>query len=84
MPKYKVKILYGNDEEDILMADGSYDDAIFDNESDAEEAGQEACSNCELGAQILNMSNPGDYPYDKDTFFVDYEIIEIEEKQSKD
>lgn len=35
-------------------------------------------SECRTGAETLNLSNPGDYPYDEDDDFdIDYEIIEI-------
>ena len=35
-------------------------------------------SNCRAGAEVLNLSNPGDYPYDEDDDFdIDYEIVEV-------
>lgn len=71
-------MIYSDGDEEMLMADESYDDAIFESEEDAEEAGLEACGNARVGAEILNMSNPGDYPYDEEEFDVDFEIIEIE------
>lgn len=78
MPKYKVKMIY-DDSEEMLQSDGSYDDAIFESEDDAEDAGLQACSDSRLGAEILQMSNPGDYEYNEDEYEVDYEIIEIDE-----
>lgn len=38
-------------------------------------------SSCEeLGAETLNLSNPGDYDYDEDDFeSSDYEIIEVDD-----
>lgn len=79
MPKFKVKTIF-NGEEDMLMEDDSYDDAIFDSEEEAEEAGLQFCSNSREGAEILNLSNPGDYDYDEDEFEApDYEIIEIDD-----
>lgn len=78
MPKFKVMMNYNGDEE-FLMEDYSYDDAIFDTEEEAEAAGLEACSNTRAGADILNLSNPGDYPEDGDSIEVDYEIIEIDD-----
>lgn len=78
MPKFKVKML-NEDNEEMLMEDDSYDDAIFDSKEDAENAGLEACSNSRLGAEILHMHNPGDYPYDENEYDVDYEIVEIDD-----
>jgi hypothetical protein len=66
----KYKIIFNGEEEDDL----------FDSEEDAEEYAvyMQGCS--KLGAEILNMSNPGDYDYDEDNYeYPDYEIIEVEE-----
>ena len=76
---YKVMMVKDGEDDEMLMADDSYDDAVFDTEEEANEAGLEACGNCRLGAEILFMSNPGDYPYDEDTYNVDFRIIEIDE-----
>ena len=78
MSKFKVKMIY-NDDEEMLMEDGSYDDAIFDSEEEAESAGLQACSDSREGAEILNLSNPGDYPYDEDEYEVDFEVIEVDD-----
>ena len=58
----------------ILMFD-ELQDEVFDTEEEAEEYALYlvGCSN--LGAETLNMSNPGDYPLD-DYEEPDYEIIE--------
>lgn len=69
MPKYKI-IFYGEEQ-----------DEVFDTEEEAEDyvAYLHSCSR--LGAEILNMSNPGDYDYDEDSFEdedPEYEIIEID------
>lgn len=77
MPKFKVKML-GDDGDFYLEEGGSYDPQLFDTEEEAEEAALEACSNCRLGMEILNMSNPGDYPYEDD-MDIDYEIIEVDD-----
>ena len=57
--KYKY-ILYFPDGEkiDSLKDDGE----VFDTEEEAEEEGLYAMSCAEEGADILHMSNPGDYP----------------------
>ena len=79
MPKYKVMMMSDGEDDEMPMEDGSYDDAVFDTEEEANEAGLEAVGNSRLGAEILFMSNPGDYPYDEDTYDVDFRIIEIED-----
>ena len=65
MSKYKV---WFNDEEM---------DAVFDTEDEAEEYALYLCSCAREGAEILHMSNPGDY--DEDDYDDDYEIVEVEE-----
>lgn len=65
MSKYKV---WFNDEEM---------DAVFDTEDEAEEYALYLCSCTREGAEILHMSNPGDY--DEDDYDEDYEIVEVEE-----
>lgn len=51
---------------------------IFDTEDKAIEYGDNACSDYRTGAEILHMSNPGDYPLDDDNE-MDYEVIEIDD-----
>lgn len=65
MSKYKV---WFNDEEM---------DAVFDTEDEAEEYVLYLCSCAREGAEILHMSNPGDY--DEDDYDEDYEIVEVED-----
>ena len=65
MEKYKVLF---NDE---------LQDEVFDTEEDAEEYALYLCSCAREGAEILHMSNPGDY--DADDYDTDYGIIEVEE-----
>ena len=49
---------------------------IFDTEEEAEDYVSVVMSDMSTGAEILHLSNPGDYPYeDADDF--DYEIEEI-------
>lgn len=69
MPKYKI-VYYGEEQ-----------DEVFDTEEDAEEYVLYLSSCQRLGAEILNMSNSGDYDYDEDSFEdedPEYEIIEID------
>ena len=71
MPKYKVKMHYSNgiseEEEDI-----------FDTEDDAEEYALYLISCGKEGAEILNLSNPGDYDLD-DYDEPDFEIVEFDD-----
>lgn len=52
-------------------------DEVFDTEEAAEEYALYLCSCAREGAEILHMSNPGDY--DEDDYDEDYEIVEVEE-----
>ena len=55
-----------------------YEDEVFETEAEAQECMNTLMSECRTGAETLNLSNPGDYPYDEDdNFDIDYEIIEI-------
>lgn len=68
MPKYK--ILFNGEEED----------EVFETEEAAEDYAVylQGCSR--EGAEILHMSNPGDYDYDEDNFeYPNYEIVEIDD-----
>lgn len=68
MSKYKV------------LFDGELEDDVFDNEEDAEEYGLYLQSCAREGAEILHMSNPGDYDYDEDSFEApEYEIVETDD-----
>lgn len=55
-----------------------YEDEVFETEEDAHEYMCQFMSDCRTGAEVLNLSNPGDYPYDEDDDFdIDYEVIKI-------
>ena len=69
MKKYKAKIIFEDGE--IMEIDG-----VFDTETEAEEYALESISEYRLGCEILNMSNPGDYPLDEEED-VEFEVIEI-------
>jgi len=65
MAKYKV------------IFDGEEQDEVFNTAEDAEEHALYLCSCTREGAEILHMSNPGDYDYDEDDFEdPEYEIVE--------
>ena len=63
-----------------IVFDGEEEDEVFDTEEDAEEYAVylQGCSR--EGAEILHISNPGDYDYDEDNFeYPDFEIIEVDD-----
>lgn len=57
---------------------GVEEDEVFYTREEAEEYAMESCALANEGAEIMNLSNPGDYEYDEDNYEdPDYEIIEI-------
>lgn len=63
-----------------IIFDGEDQDVVFDSYEEAEEHALYLCSCTREGAEILHMSNPGDYEYDEDEFeSPDYEIVEIDD-----
>lgn len=52
------------------------DDEVFDSESAATDHGLYMVSCYSLGGEILNMSNPGDYPLSEDDE-ADFEVVEV-------
>lgn len=65
----KYKIIFGGEEEDD----------IFNTREAAEDYALYLRTCCRDGAEILHMSNPGDYEYDEDDFECpEYEIIEVD------
>ncbi|MCE3020142.1 hypothetical protein LW893_04215 [Parvimonas micra] len=52
----------------IVWETGEEEDEIFDSRQEAKEYAYELQSYQRTGAEILNMSNPGDYEYDEDDF----------------
>lgn len=56
------------------MADD--DDEVFETEAEAEAHALNQINNFHAGAEVLHMSNPGDYPEDDDED-PEYEIIEV-------
>lgn len=69
MQKYKIVMQY---------SDGTKEeqDDIFDSEEEAEEYACYLVGCSRVGAETLNLSNPGDYPLD-DFEAPDFEIVEI-------
>ena len=71
MPKYKVIMHYSN-------GISEEEEEIFDTEDDAEEYALYLISCGKEGAEILNLSNPGDYDLD-DYDEPDFEIVEFDD-----
>lgn len=65
MPKYKI------------LFDGEFEDDVFDTEEAAEDYALYLSSCAKEGAEILNLSNPGDY--DADDYDDNYEIVKVED-----
>lgn len=65
MPKFKVAL------------DGEFEDEVFDTEEEAEEYALYLSSCAREGAEILHLSNPGDY--DEDDCDDNYEVVQVEE-----
>lgn len=64
-----------------IIFDGEEQDEIWETEEIAEEYALYLCSCKRDGAEILHMSNPGDYDYDEDDYEdPDYEIIDLDEE----
>ena len=63
-----------------ILFDGEPADEVFETEEEAIEHANYLCSCHQLGAEILHMSNPGDYDYDEDTYeYPEYEIVGVDE-----
>lgn len=65
MPKFKIAL------------DGEFEDEVFDTEEEAEEYALYLSSCAREGAEILHLSNPGDY--DEDDCDDNYEVVQVEE-----
>lgn len=69
MPKYK-----------IVWDNGWEEDGIFDTEKAADEYAVYLRGCAREGAEILHMSNPGDYDYDEENFeYPEYTIEEVDD-----
>lgn len=75
MSKYQIMMIYSDETTDLQ-------DEVFDDEDEAIDYAVYLAGCSRTGAEILNMSNPGDYPYDPDTFEEPtFEIIELEDDE---
>ena len=59
-----------------IIFDGTEEDDVFDTYEEADDYALYLVSCTRLGGQILEMSNPGDNPYDPDDE-PEYDIIEV-------
>lgn len=65
-----------------VLFEGEEEDDVFDSEEEALDYASYLISCTREGAEILNMSNPGDNEYDEETWEdPDVEVIEIEEDE---
>lgn len=64
----------------LKFSDGSVeeDDEILETEQEANEYGQQQVSSYQAGGEVLNLSNPGDYPLSDDDD-VDFEVVAVDE-----
>ena len=76
MPKFKVVINYQNGDTDEL-------DELFDSYEEAEREALEYISNWHTGGEVLELSNPGDYPYNPDDE-PDFDIIEVDDEEDNE
>ena len=76
MAKYKVIMTFPNgDVIDSYEDDGDY--GVFNTEEEANAYIDEWMSNYSAGGEVLNLSNPGDYPLEMVEQEPDIEIVEI-------
>jgi len=75
MPKYRVVINFQNGDTENL-------DDLLDSYEDAEQAARDYISDWHAGGEVLELSNPGDYPYDPDDE-PDYDIFEVDDEDEQ-
>jgi hypothetical protein len=62
----------------INLPDGTEElEEVFETEEDAREFGLQWCSDYDAGAEVLHMSNKGDYPDPQGQEDVDFEVIKV-------
>lgn len=72
MPKFKVVINYQNGDTDER-------DELYDSYEEAEYAACDYIGAWHVGGETLELSNPGDYPYNPDDE-PDFDIIEVDDE----
>jgi len=73
MSKFRVVINFLNGDTEEL-------DDLFDSYEDAEQEALEYISNWHAGGEVLELSNPGDYPYEPDNE-PNYDIFEEDDDE---
>ena len=71
MAKYQVMLTFSEGTTEM-------EDEVFDTYDEAWDYGCEYCSDYAIGGEILEMSNPGDYPQELNPE-IDFDIIRIED-----
>lgn len=70
-----------------VFINGEPEDELFETEEEAIEHGLYLESCASLGADILHMSNPGDYPFGGDELYDDedeyFEVVNVGEKRKE-
>lgn len=75
MAKYKIIYHWTDGSED---EDDNYG-IFYDSEEEADAAGLYGLSCAKLGGEILEMSNPGDYPFDESDYKNDsFEVVKVD------
>lgn len=75
MAKYKIIYHYANGTTD---EDDNYG-AFYESEEAADDAGLYGLSCARLGGEILELSNPGDYPFDESDYEDNtFEVVKVE------
>ena len=74
MTRYGYKLTFPDGEE--MFNDPDLGDGPYDSYEEAEAAAYECISLCRQGAEVLHMSNPGEYEEMDDADEPDIEIIE--------
>ena len=76
---YKVKMTYPNGRKDYLLDYDYETPLLFKTRQEATEAAEEEVTACMTGAEVLNMSDPVENPYDEKEMLngFDFEIIEV-------
>lgn len=78
MGKYKVIYFYSSGDTDEDDNYGEY----YSSEAEANDAGEYGLSCKKLGGEILEMSNPGDYPFNESDYEDDtFEVVLVEEEE---
>ncbi|MBB4666436.1 hypothetical protein BKA24_001145 [Microbacterium marinum] len=62
----------------VVWDDGDEDDEVFETEQEAEAHAANEIDNYHAGAEVLHLSNPGDYDEDDPDDDPGYEVVEVD------